>query len=62
MHLFQDVNGTLVINPGRLTKARSGGTYAQLRLEAPRRNDIPLENKPLLAGAVERATLQIIRI
>lgn len=58
----QDVNGTLVVNPGRLTKSRSGGTYAHLRLETPRRNDIPMTEKPLLAGAVDRATLQIVKV
>lgn len=58
----QDVNGTLVVNPGRLTKFRSGGTYGHLRIDAPRRNDIPTNNEPLRAGVSERATVQIRRI
>jgi DNA polymerase alpha subunit B len=58
----QDVNGTLVLNPGRLTKFRSGGTYGHLRIDAPRRNDIPTNNEPLRAGVSERATVQIRRI
>jgi len=61
-YFAKDVNGTLVVNPGRLTKFRSGGTYGHLRIDAPRRNDIPTNNEPLRAGVSERATVQIRRV
>ena len=31
-HLAKDHNGTLIINPGFLTKMTSGGTYAELTI------------------------------
>eukprot|EP00049_Salpingoeca_infusionum_P025871 m.22276 g.22276 ORF g.22276 m.22276 type:complete len:655 (+) comp8372_c0_seq2:89-2053(+) len=37
----KDVNGTLVVNPGSLTKHSLGGSYARLVVHAPRRIDIP---------------------
>eukprot|EP00041_Stephanoeca_diplocostata_P010570 m.168423 g.168423 ORF g.168423 m.168423 type:complete len:663 (+) comp18206_c0_seq5:180-2168(+) len=40
-YFAKNVNGSLVINPGRLCKHSSGGTYASVAVHAPRRNDIP---------------------
>lgn len=34
-HFIKDVDGTVVVNPERLTKGQSGGTFARLLIELP---------------------------
>jgi len=38
-HFIKDVDGTLVVNPERLTKGQSGGTYARLLIDLPNEPD-----------------------
>ena len=59
---FNQVNGTLVVNPGRLTKFSAGGTYSKIAVHAPRRNDIPEEARKIQHSVHERAVVQIVRI
>eukprot|EP01147_Barroeca_monosierra_P010233 gene10233-2389_t len=60
-HFISDVNGSLAVNPGHLTRLSSGGTYAYLLIHCPRRNDIPETNKPMFSGVVERTACRIIQ-
>eukprot|EP00730_Choanoeca_flexa_P015575 TRINITY_DN7181_c0_g1_i1.p1 TRINITY_DN7181_c0_g1~~TRINITY_DN7181_c0_g1_i1.p1 ORF type:complete len:643 (+),score=139.85 TRINITY_DN7181_c0_g1_i1:36-1964(+) len=61
-HFVKNVNGTLVMNPGRLTKRNSGGTYGRMIIHAPRRNDIPEGKKGRFANVVDRTASTIVRI
>ncbi|EGD81644.1 hypothetical protein PTSG_02360 [Salpingoeca rosetta] len=61
-HFVRDVNGSLAINPGHLTRMSAGGTYAHLLIHGPRRNDIPEKSKGLLSGIVDRSACRIIRV
>eukprot|EP00053_Salpingoeca_punica_P011715 m.104425 g.104425 ORF g.104425 m.104425 type:complete len:664 (-) comp15756_c0_seq2:1515-3506(-) len=59
----KNVNGCLAVNPGRLTKHNTGGTYSRLVVHGPRRLDIPEgENKKVFNAVPSRAAVQIIRI
>ena len=58
----KNVSGTLVVNPGRLTKFGAGGTFAKLAVHAPRRNDIPEVNKKIQHSVESRAVVQVVRV
>jgi DNA polymerase alpha subunit B len=58
----KNVNSTLVVNPGRLTKFGAGGTFAKLAVHAPRRNDIPEEAKKIQHSVYSRAVVQVVRV
>lgn len=47
--LCKDVNGTLVINPGTITKNSSGGTYAELNIH-------PMEEKMIRDAIIDNVT------
>jgi DNA polymerase alpha subunit B len=34
-YFIKDIDGTIVVNPERLTKGKSGGTYARLQIKLP---------------------------
>jgi predicted phosphodiesterase len=38
--LVREVNGTLVVNPGTLTKTTTGGTYAELTIHPFKEGDL----------------------
>eukprot|EP00048_Salpingoeca_helianthica_P020747 m.8276 g.8276 ORF g.8276 m.8276 type:complete len:627 (-) comp5197_c0_seq1:26-1906(-) len=59
---IKNVNNTLVINPGRLTRHATGGTFARVSVHAPRRNDIPEGTKKIPHGVPDRSLAQIVRI
>lgn len=41
---FKDINGCLVLNPGRLTDKKSRGTFARLVITPPNRDETNLSN------------------
>ena len=51
--LAKDVFGTLVVNPGSLTRGVGGGTYAQLNIHAIKEAD-------LRASIVEQSQAQLL--
>lgn len=62
VHFAKNINGSLVVNPGRLTKRSSGGTYAKISIHAPRRNDIPESSGRIPHGVHDRSVVQIVRV
>lgn len=60
-YFVKNVNGSLVVNPGRLTKHNNGGTFSRIAVHAPRRMDIPDEGR-IGHGIPSRAAVQVIRI
>jgi len=61
-HFVKNVNGSLVVNPGKLTKHGNGGTYTKLSIHAPRRMDIPEGDRPIPHGVASRTVAQVIRV
>eukprot|EP00040_Diaphanoeca_grandis_P034139 m.210390 g.210390 ORF g.210390 m.210390 type:complete len:643 (-) comp33075_c0_seq1:298-2226(-) len=61
-YFVKNVNNCVMINPGRLVKHTSGGTFAKMSVHAPRRNDIPEDTKPIPHGIHERAVVEILRV
>ena len=57
MHFYKDINGTVVTNPGKLTKKESGGGYARFRIQ-PRKDSQDGEN----SLTKERFSGEIVRI
>jgi len=58
----KNVSGTMVVNPGRLSKFSAGGTYAKLAVHAPRRNDIPEEARKIQHSVQSRTVVQVVRV
>lgn len=59
----KNVNNCVMVNPGRLVKHSTAGTFAKLAVHAPRRNDIPAEhNKPISHNVHNRSVVEILRI
>ena len=61
-HFVKNVNGSLVVNPGRLTRNSSGGTYSKISVHAPRRSDIPETTARIPHGVHDRSVVQVIRV
>eukprot|EP01134_Creolimax_fragrantissima_P007842 CFRG7842T1 len=63
-YFAKNVSECLAINPGRLTRAKSGGTYTKFVVHAMRRNDIheTEEDKPVRHNVVGRSRVEICRI
>ena len=61
-HFVKNVNGSLVVNPGKLTKHGNGGTFTKLAIHAPRRIDIPEGDRPIPHGVASRTVAQVIRV
>ncbi|KNC75847.1 hypothetical protein SARC_11632, partial [Sphaeroforma arctica JP610] len=63
-YFAKNVSECLAINPGRLTRAKSGGTYTKFTVHAIRRNDI-LESetdKPIRHNVINRTRVEILKI
>jgi len=58
-YFVKSVKNSLVVNPGKLTKFNSGGTYARITVHGPRRNDIPQGGKAIPHGVPDRSVVQI---
>lgn len=58
----QNINGSLIVNPGQLTKYANGGTFSRIAVHAPRRVDIPENGKPILHSVESRSVVKVIRI
>jgi DNA polymerase alpha subunit B len=61
-HFIKNVKGSLIVNPGKLSKHGSGGTYSRLAIHAPRRLDIPEGGRPIPHGVHSRTVGQVIRV
>ena len=51
-YFIKDISGCCCVNPGRLAKGQTGGTYAKLVIQPSG------ENKPI----VQRISAQVVRI
>eukprot|EP00039_Didymoeca_costata_P013829 m.216520 g.216520 ORF g.216520 m.216520 type:complete len:642 (+) comp15879_c0_seq5:111-2036(+) len=61
-YFIKNINGCVTLNPGRLVKHNTGGTYARLSIHAPGRLDIPEDSKPIPHGIFDRTDANILRI
>jgi len=61
-HFVKNINGSLIVNPGQLTKYANGGTFSRIAVHAPRRVDIPENGKPILHSVESRSVVKVIRI
>jgi len=58
-HFIKDVDGTVVINPERLTKGHSGGTYARIQIDLPPEFQDEIKNGSPIADYVIGEILKI---
>ncbi|KJE90464.1 hypothetical protein CAOG_01774 [Capsaspora owczarzaki ATCC 30864] len=56
------VQQTVCVNPGRLTRDKTGGTYAKLTVFPPREEDVPAGMNTVLHHVARRTRAEIVRI
>lgn len=61
-YFAKNINGCVVVNPGKLTKHSNGGTFSRIAVHAPRRVDVPEGSKPIAHGIAGRAVVQVVRV
>lgn len=63
--LAKDVHGSMLVNPGQLTKGIGGGTYAEMSIHPVKEDDLRRAatfNQPLDHNIFARTSLSIVKI
>jgi DNA polymerase alpha subunit B len=63
--LAKDVNGSVIVNPGQLTKGIGGGSYAQMTIHPVKESEIrdaALANREVPHNIFARSNISIVKI